>query len=478
MRPVVRVQWVNRCWPGVLLLGPVLVLIVVAIGVLPVAATRLLADLTGFVGAGVATAAFAVTASRERSVARAVTCLGVASWCVGQGVWSWHRFVDGRALTFPDLGNVLFLVLPVCIVAALLVAARRHRGERPPEAPTRLLVFDAVLLCLGMVGLAWQSTLGAAVRSTHTAGGAVWASLALFGDLGLITLALVLALGLRRMWRHILVWVLAGLVCIAFSDAVYASVLFVDQVGPAWADAGYMLGPWLLAVAALVPDGAFNRREAVSVVLLPYVPVVATLALITWHTLTPPHRPSLVETFFLIALLCLVIVRQLVSQRRLAAAHRALARRARTDALTSAANRAGLEAAYRHARQREPETTLGLLLCDLDQFKAINDTYGHVTGDLVLQRISTRLEQCVRQSDLVVRFGGDEFVILLDPAPADPTALTSRLAEAIAGPITLDGRAHHITASIGYSTLRPGDDLTTRLSTADRHMYRAKTTRD
>lgn len=385
--------------------------------------------------------------------------------------------MDGRALTFPDLGNVLFLVLPACIAAALLVAAHRHGEERPPQAPTRLLVFDALLLGLGMLGLAWQSTIGAAVRSTHAIGNTGWASLFLLADLGLITLALVLALGLRRMWRHILVWVLAGLVCIAFSDAVYASVLFVDQVGPPWADAGYVMGPWLLAVGALVPDRAFNRREAVSVVLLPYVPVAATLALTVWRTLAPPHRPSLAETYFLIALLCLIIVRQLVSQRRLAAAHRALAERARTDALTSAANRAGLEAAYRNARQRDHDTTLGLVLCDLDQFKAINDTYGHVTGDLLLQMISARLQQCVRHTDLVVRFGGDEFVLLLDPAPADPTILTTRLAEAIAAPITLDGNTHHVTASIGYSLLQPADELTTRLSIADQHMYRAKTSR-
>jgi diguanylate cyclase (GGDEF)-like protein len=459
------------------MLGPVLVLLVVATGALPVAATRLLADLTGFVGAGVATAAFAGTASRSRSLARGVTALGLGSWCAGQGIWSWHRFVDGRALTFPDLGNVLFLVLPVCIAAALLVAARRHAGERPPEAPTRLLVFDALLLCAGMLGMAWQSTLGVAVRSTHAVGNTVWASLFLLGDLGLITLALVLALGLRHMWRHILVWVLAGLVCIALSDAVYASVLFVDQVGPPWADAGYLMGPWLLAIGALMPDRAFNRREAASVVLLPYLPVAATLALTVWHTLTPPHRPSLVETYFLIALLCLIIVRQLVSQRRLAAAHQALAERARTDALTSAANRAGLEAAYRHARQRDHDTALGLVLCDLDQFKAINDTYGHITGDILLQMISARLQQCVRPTDLVVRFGGDEFVLLLDPAPPDPTALTTRLAEAIATPITLDGHAHHVTASFGYSTLHPDDELPARLATADQQMYAAKTSR-
>lgn len=469
-------MWVKLVrWLGTSILG--LALVVVATGLLPVAVTRLLADFTGFLGAGAATAAFTVTAYRQASLARGVTALGLASWCAGQGLWAWHRFGDGRALTFPDIGNALYLALPCCIGVALLVAAHRHNGERAPEAPTRVLVFDALVLCLGVLGLAWQTTVGVSVRTTHAAGNVVWASLYLTGDLGLITLALVLALGLRHMWRRILIWMVAGLVCIAFSDAVYASVLFVDQVGPPWADVGYMSGPWLLAVAALVSDRAFGRREASSVVLLPYLPVAATLALTVWHTLTPPHRPGLIETYIVIALLCLVIARQLVSQRRLAAAHQALAQRARTDSLTSAANRAGLEAAYRHAREREREVHLGLLLCDLDQFKAVNDTYGHPTGDAVLQVITARIQHCVRHSDLVVRLGGDEFVLLLDPAPADPAALTTRLAEAIATPVTLDGHAHHITVSIGYSTLDPVDDLTTGLSVADQHMYRAKTYR-
>lgn len=466
-------------WPVLLLLGAAAAAVALVVtGALPVALTRLLADLTGLWGAAAATTAFATTAYRQACSARWLMALGLAGWCAGQAVWTWHRSVDGRTTTFPDVENALYLVLPCCVGAALILAARRHSGDQRQEAPTRVLVLDALLLCLGVVGLTWETTIGAATRSTQTIGDLALASSYMISDLGLIMLALVLALGLRRMWRRSLLWLIAGLLCISFSDAVYAYMLSTNQIAPSWADAGYMSGPWLLAVGAWVPDRPFRRREATSLVVLPYIPVAAALGLTLLHTITAPHRPSMIETYVLIALLCLVIVRQLISQQRLAAAHRALGQRARTDSLTSAANRDGLYTAYARIREHDHrETNLGIVLCDLDQFKPINDSYGHTIGDTLLKVIAARLHGCVRHSDLVVRLGGDEFVLLLDPAPTDPSALTTRLADDIAAPITIDGHDHHVTASLGYSTLQPGDTLTDALTAADQHMYHAKTRR-
>lgn len=105
-----------------------LAVITVVAGVLPVATTRALADLTGLVGAAAAATAFAITARhRRRSPGRWPMALGLAGWAAGQAIWTWHRAVDGRSMTFPDVENALYLVLPVCVSCALLIAARTDR---------------------------------------------------------------------------------------------------------------------------------------------------------------------------------------------------------------------------------------------------------------------------------------------------------------------------------------------------------------
>lgn len=454
------------------------VVIVVVAGVLPLPTGHLLADITGLLGAAVATGLFALSARRESSPALWLMTLGLAGWCAGQGLWTWHRSIGGRAMPFVNVENALFLALPCCAGAALIVAARQRRGGHPPEPPTRVLVLDAALLCLGVLGLTWESTIGAvAARTEKSVIDVALASLYTVSDLALITLTVVLALGLRQMWRRSLLWLLAGLFCIGFSDAVYAYAVSADQIAPVWADSGYMSGPWLVAVAAGTRDRPFRRSEAVSLSMLPYVPVAGALGLTVAHTLINAHRPTRGETYVLVALLCLVTARHFIAQQRLATAHLSLIHHARTDALTATANRAGLEAAYARRDHDHRHDELGIVLCDLDQFKPINDAHGHATGDSVLQVIATRLQRCVRNTDLVARLGGDEFVLLLDPAPANPAAITARIANGIAVPIVLDGRTHRVTASTGYSIARAGDQLIDVLAAADHQMYQAKATR-
>jgi diguanylate cyclase (GGDEF)-like protein len=104
--------------------------------------------------------------------------------------------------------------------------------------------------------------------------------------------------------------------------------------------------------------------------------------------------------------------------------------------------------AVRHGRR------LAVLFIDLDRFKIINDTMGHDVGDAVLRDIARRLTDSLRASDTVARFGGDEFVVLLEEL-SDPlyvTAVAHKLTAAIAHPVLLGGREYHVTASIGAST--------------------------
>jgi len=129
------------------------------------------------------------------------------------------------------------------------------------------------------------------------------------------------------------------------------------------------------------------------------------------------------------------------------------------------------------ARCKRMQQPIGLMLLDLDRFKAVNDTFGHDMGDELLKAVSERLKTCVREVDTVARMGGDEFTIILEGASSEQSILVvaKRITEFIATPFELKG--HHISVgvSIGITTYPhddyPADEL---LKHADTAMYRAK----
>ncbi|MEV4440202.1 diguanylate cyclase CdgB [Streptomyces sp. NPDC049577] len=121
---------------------------------------------------------------------------------------------------------------------------------------------------------------------------------------------------------------------------------------------------------------------------------------------------------------------------------------------------------------------LAVLFCDLDGFKAINDRFGHHTGDAVLIEVARRLSGAVRDGDTVARLGGDEFVVLADGlAPADAEDLAARLRNAIIPPIRVDGRAVRVGASFGIGWAGCGMSADEVLHSADQRMYVEKRSR-
>jgi diguanylate cyclase (GGDEF)-like protein/PAS domain S-box-containing protein len=152
-----------------------------------------------------------------------------------------------------------------------------------------------------------------------------------------------------------------------------------------------------------------------------------------------------------------------------------------SDPLTGLANRTGFGPALEHAvrRARRNSTQLAALYLDLDGFKQVNDTYGHETGDRLLIEVAARLRHTLRASDQVARFGGDEFVVVLEdmPGPPEVELVAGKLIAEIARPygILPDGGACRVTASVGVS-LFPADADSPRelLQHADAAMYRAK----
>ncbi len=129
------------------------------------------------------------------------------------------------------------------------------------------------------------------------------------------------------------------------------------------------------------------------------------------------------------------------------------------------------------ARTKRLQQPIGLMLLDLDRFKAVNDTFGHDMGDELLKAVSERLKACVREIDTVARMGGDEFTIILEGISSIQNILVvaKRITESIATPFELKG--HHISVGVSIGiTIYPHDDhpVDELLKHADMAMYRAK----
>ena len=129
------------------------------------------------------------------------------------------------------------------------------------------------------------------------------------------------------------------------------------------------------------------------------------------------------------------------------------------------------------ARAKRDGRGVGVLFVDLDQFKAINDSLGHETGDILLKSVADRLVRCVRSTDTIARLSGDEFAMALTDLARgqDAGQVAQKILEAVARPATVGDRTISITASVGIA-LYPSDsvDPDVLLAYADRAMYRAK----
>lgn len=161
-------------------------------------------------------------------------------------------------------------------------------------------------------------------------------------------------------------------------------------------------------------------------------------------------------------------------------AEREHAFQARHDMLTGLSNRAGLVQALNTSLSRSTDTegpSLAFIYLDLDGFKAVNDTHGHMAGDQLLQLVSERLRRLIRTGDLAARIGGDEFIVLSDQVgKAQLKRFGERLVRDISQPYDLDGRSTlRIGVSVGIA-LAPehGTDMESLMSAADNALYQAK----
>jgi diguanylate cyclase len=151
---------------------------------------------------------------------------------------------------------------------------------------------------------------------------------------------------------------------------------------------------------------------------------------------------------------------------------------AMTDSLTQLPNRGAydLYIGKEYERYRRYGGGLSLLVCDVDKFKLINDSYGHQAGDKVLQLISRQVKKGTRDTDFLSRYGGEEFVVVLPESDAKAAFLVGeKIREQVAkSPFHFKGQRVQITISCGVASFKPGYRVEQVFDAADKALYKAK----
>jgi diguanylate cyclase (GGDEF)-like protein len=246
---------------------------------------------------------------------------------------------------------------------------------------------------------------------------------------------------------------------------------------------------WVVALALMAlagrtqptvdrPEQIDGIRERVS--WLPALAVAFGFGILLFASRGEAVFPGLVMIAIAIALAGLVLARQVLVQRDLIRVQEQLRDQAFRDGLTGLPNRLlVLDRAERMlSRARRLQLNVPALFVDIDGFKYVNDTFGHAVGDRLLQVVATRLKSALRESDTVGRFGGDEFVVLIDPVALtdSPEVVAERILAAVREPIDVGDATCGtlaVSVSIGISS-GSHDTADALLRDADIAMYNAK----
>jgi len=203
----------------------------------------------------------------------------------------------------------------------------------------------------------------------------------------------------------------------------------------------------------------------------------AVMALSLWWNLAQPRPETAVGLWWGHGLLWLLGLGGIIyGFNRLRVAHDRIITLMYTDTLTGIANRRifleSLGAAISFAQRHQ--TPLSIIMADLDDFKSVNDTFGHNAGDQVLQAFATLLMENSRQEDLAARFGGEEFIMMLPGTDAEEAAVLGERLRCHWKEMTFPSFSIQVTASFGVGDYQPEDTVDIFIARADQALYDAK----
>jgi diguanylate cyclase (GGDEF)-like protein len=434
------------------------------------------------------TAATRRAGGRDRQAWLALTAT-LVFWLLGTSVY----LVRGILFERFEGDHLSAEMFYMCALPLAFIGFSRFPADRSPLSGRLRQTLDALTVASSALFVSWDVALHTIVR--HRESGATgWLTLLYpITDLALCTFAVLIAARAPVDRRLSISLLAAGMFSFAVADSagVTLEALGRYHVGGI-TDVGWILGLTLGALSALsydyqqpeqtgtVPHGAEWRAA-----LLPYILVVPAAA-VALHDLLSGRLPDVGAIVIGGLVVLLVSARQMLTVRenlqlvaKLTGSESELRQQALHDPLTGLANRRLFRERLEESLGTLSPEEIAVVFVDLDDFKVVNDTMGHATGDDLLRKVANRLQTCVRGSDIAARLGGDEFAVLLTGGGlVAAQAVAGRLNRAMRQPILCGGQPLFIQASIGIAAGLDGgaglDRSQQLLEQADMAMYAAK----